>query len=89
MKLDPHDTWIYYQLAVTLGTWVMALGIWSCWRILRRIEKLKSHPTHTWYGMPIYPDSKYLKGGPMGFDIFKSGLDKLYPYDMRKPKEKL
>lgn len=26
MKLDPHDTWIYYQLTVAIGTSLIALA---------------------------------------------------------------
>lgn len=27
-QIDPSKTWVYYQLAVVIGTWVFAAGIW-------------------------------------------------------------
>ncbi len=42
-SLNPHNTWIYYQLLVVLGTWTFAIGICILnvivWKIYRKLNE--------------------------------------------------
>lgn len=43
MKLDPHDTWIFYQALVTLGTLIIAgANVVSAVYIVRFVKKATS-----------------------------------------------
>lgn len=38
--MKAQDLWIYYQIAVWLGTWVIAVAAWLGYKELKRIRAL-------------------------------------------------